>query len=118
MNGHGLLLALGRHGNADRAAGGINAIHQPSEAALLPLFTFAGLFFRDVRLFHDDNGIGYDGFSVVGRLAAHKNAIAGLDVGQLDGRGVFQVLLAGRNSNEFGGVPNLNGHVASGIRGQ
>src|SRR6266480_2141790 len=53
-----------------------------------------------------------DGKSV---LAAHKNAVAGLNVRQLDGRGFLQVLLPGRNSNEFRGVLDLDGHVASRI---
>src|SRR5260370_4196403 len=41
-----------------------------------------------------------------------------MHVRELDGSGVLQVLLPGGNSDELGGVLNLNGHIASGVRGQ
>src|SRR6266446_829981 len=100
MNGNTLFLALGRYSNVYRVGGGIDAVHQPSEAVPLPLFTLAGLFLRDVRLLHGDYRRGNNGFSIVGKFAAYKNAVAGLDVRQRNGRGVFQVLLTGLDSHE------------------
>ena len=115
MNGNALFFARGRQRNANRPAGSIDAVHQSAEAVSLPFFAVAGLFFSNVRFLHGDNRHGQNGFSILGKLAAHKNAVAGLNVRQLDGRGFLQVLLPGRNSNEFRGVLDLDGHVASRI---
>ena len=118
MDGNSLLFAGRRQRNADGVAGRIDAGDQSSEAVPLPLFALAGLFFRDVRLFHGDDRGGSNGFTVIGKFAAHKNAVAGLEIRQLDRRGVLQVLLAGRDANEPCSVLDFNDHITARIGGQ
>src|SRR5882757_8352649 len=113
-----LLFANSRQRNTNGITGGVYATHQSTGTVLLPLFALATLLIRDVRLLHGDERRGHDGISIVGKFAAHQDAVTRLDVRQLNRRGIFQVFLTGGNSSEFGGVLDLNGHVAARIWSQ
>src|SRR6266571_2295805 len=91
MDDHVLFLTKPRESDTDRVVRAIDAVHEASNAVPLPLFALAGLLVR--------------------KLAAHENAVARLEVLQLDRRGILQIFLSGRDSKEFGSVLNQNGHV-------
>src|SRR5260221_13086228 len=113
MDGNSLIFAHGWKRNGDGAVGRIYTAYQSSQAVFLPLFAFVGFFFGDVRLLDGDNRGRKDGFSVVGELATYKDAVPSLEVRQRNWRGVFQVLLPGRNTKELRGILDLNSQVGA-----
>jgi len=96
VHGNALFFALGRQRNANRAAGSIDAVYQPSEAVFLPLFAFAGLLFRDVRLFMAMIDAATTNVPSLASLPRTRNAVARLDIRQLDRRGVFRSVCQAR----------------------
>jgi len=51
---------------------------------------------------------GQNGISVVCNFAPDKDAVSGLNILEPDRRGILEVFLPGRDSNEFGRVLNEN----------
>jgi len=84
--------------------------YQSSETCLLPFFALADCF-SSMSAFFMAITDAQQRISVVGKLAAHKNAVAGLDVRQLDGRRVFQAF-AQAQFERASWRPGLEGHVA------
>src|SRR5207247_3842241 len=63
----------------------------------------ARLFLGDVCLLNGNDRGGGSGFPVIGKFAAHKNAVARLEVRQLDGRDILKSFWPGAMRTSFAG---------------
>ena len=118
MDGDVLLLSNHRKRDGDRSVGNVDAANQPANTVFLPFLALEGLLFSDFSFFHGNNRCSEDTLAVIRKFPANKNAVARLDILQLDRRGFLEVFLPRRNSNESGHLLDQNGHVVACVSGQ
>ena len=81
-------------------AAGIHGLGEPIHSTLLPVLQILLMPRLEVGMLHDDHCGGRERQIIVRAPARHQNAVADLEILQLDGRGVLQILFAGSDAQD------------------